>query len=45
VPHSFDTNPEFAKAAAEVADFFIDRKVLKPRTYPPFGGGGGRGGR
>jgi acetyl esterase/lipase len=44
VPHAFDSNPEFAKAAAELADFFIDRKVLKPRTYPPFGGGG-RGGR
>jgi acetyl esterase/lipase len=42
VPHAFDSNPEFAKSAAELADFFIDRKVLHPRTYPPFGGGGGR---
>jgi acetyl esterase/lipase len=42
VPHAFDSNPEFAKAAAQLADFFIDRKVLHPRTYPPFGGGGGR---
>ena len=45
VPHAFDSNPEFAKAAAELADFFIDRKVLHPRTYPPFGGGGGGRGR
>jgi acetyl esterase/lipase len=47
VPHAFDSNPEFAKIAAELSDFFIDRKVLHPRTYPPFGGGarGGRGGR
>ena len=43
VPHAFDSNPEFAKMAAELSDFFIDRKVLHPRTYPPFGGG--RGGR
>ena len=46
VPHAFDSNPEFAKTAAELSNFFIDRKVLHPRTYPPFGGGGGaRGGR
>ena len=46
VPHAFDSNPEFAKTAAELSDFFIDRKVLHPRTYPPFGGGSGaRGGR
>jgi acetyl esterase/lipase len=42
VPHAFDSNPEFAKMAAELSDFFIDRKVLHPRTYPPFGGGRGR---
>ena len=42
VPHAFDSNPEFAKAAAQAVDFFIDRKVLHPRTYPPFGGGGTR---
>ena len=41
VPHAFDSNPEFAKAAAQAVDFFLDRKVLHPRTYPPFGGGGG----
>jgi dipeptidyl aminopeptidase/acylaminoacyl peptidase len=47
VPHVFDSNPEFATLAAQLADFFIDRHVLNPRTYPPFtpGGGGGRGGR
>jgi acetyl esterase/lipase len=41
VPHAFDSNPEFAKSAAQAVDFFIDRKVLHPRTYPPFNGGGG----
>lgn len=41
VGHVFDSNPEFARAAAQAADFFIDRYVLNPRTYPPFGGGGG----
>lgn len=40
VPHVFDSNPEFATLAAQLADFFIDRHVLNPRTYPPFGGGG-----
>jgi acetyl esterase/lipase len=44
VPHVFDSNPEFAVLAAQLADFFIDRHVLNPRTYPPFQGGG-RGGR
>ena len=42
-PHVFDSHPEFAQAAAQLADFFIDRYVINPRTYPPFGGGGGRG--
>jgi acetyl esterase/lipase len=47
VPHAFDNNPEFAILSAQLADFFIDRNVLNPRTYPPFqpGGDGGRGGR
>jgi acetyl esterase/lipase len=45
VPHAFDSNPDFAKSAAQLADFFIDRHVLNPRTHPPFGGGGGRGAR
>jgi len=44
VPHVFDSNPEFATLAARLADFFIDRHVLNPRTYPPFApGGDGRG--
>jgi acetyl esterase/lipase len=45
VPHAFDSNPEFAVAAAKFADLFMDRHVVKPRTYPPFQGGGGRGTR
>jgi len=40
VPHAFDSNPEFAIAAAQLADLFLDRHVVKPRTYPPFDGGG-----
>ena len=43
VPHEFDTHPEFAQATAQLTDFFLDRHVLNPRTYPPFGTGGGRG--
>jgi acetyl esterase/lipase len=43
VPHEFDTHPEFAEACAALTDFFLDRQVLHPRTYPPFGFGGGRG--
>src|SRR5436190_10579234 len=50
VPHAFDNNPEFAVLSAQLSDFFIDRHVLNPRTYPPFqaggdGGGAGRGAR
>jgi acetyl esterase/lipase len=41
VPHEFDTHPEFAEACAPLSDFFLDRLVLNPRTYPPFGPGGG----
>jgi acetyl esterase/lipase len=44
VPHAFDSHPEFAVATARLADLFIDRHVLNPRTYPPFQGGGERGG-
>ena len=40
VPHVFDSNPEFAVLAAQLADLFLDRHVVKPRTYPPFQGGG-----
>jgi acetyl esterase/lipase len=43
VPHEFDQHPEFAEACAALTDFFLDRNVLHPRTYPPFTPGGGRG--
>ena len=45
-PHVFDSNAELAVAAAQLADIFMDRHVVNPRTYPPFAGGGGgaRGG-
>jgi acetyl esterase/lipase len=43
VPHEFDMHPEFAEACAALIDFFLDRQVLHPRTYPPFAPGGGRG--
>lgn len=43
VPHSFDTNPEFARTAAGLADFFIDRKVLHPRAFAGAAPGAGRG--
>jgi len=43
VPHEFDMHPEFAEACAALTDFFLDRQVLHPRTYPPFAPGGGRG--
>src|SRR5262249_55559839 len=43
VPHAFDSNPEFAVLSAQLTDFFIDRHILNPRTYPPFSGGGGAG--
>jgi hypothetical protein len=36
VPHEFDEHPEFAEACAQLIDFFLDRHVLHPRTYPPF---------
>lgn len=45
VPHVFDEHPEFAEACARLADLFIDRHVIRPRTYPPFQPGGARGGR
>jgi acetyl esterase/lipase len=47
VPHEFVGIPEFADATAQLADFFLERHVINPKTYPPFGagrGGGGRGG-
>jgi len=46
VPHVFDSDPEFARSAGALADFFIDRHVIKPRAFPSSGGrGGGGGGR
>lgn len=56
VPHEFVGIPEFAEATAALADFFFERHVINPRTYPAFGagrrgggdagrGGEGRGGR
>ncbi|MGH9558748.1 MAG: alpha/beta hydrolase [Bryobacteraceae bacterium] len=36
VPHEFDSHPEFADACASLTDFFLEREVLHPRTYPPF---------
>ena len=43
VPHEFDMHPEFAESCAGLTDFFLDRQVLHPRTYPPFAPGRGRG--
>jgi acetyl esterase/lipase len=40
VPHEFDGHPEFAEACANISDFFLEREVLNPRTYPPFRPGG-----
>jgi acetyl esterase/lipase len=39
VPHVFDSHAEFAEACARLADLYIDRHVLNPRTYPPFQSG------
>jgi acetyl esterase/lipase len=43
VPHEFDDHPEFGEIVAELADFFLDRHVLNPRTYPAFTPGRARG--
>ena len=43
VPHVFDEHPEFAETAAQLTDFFLERVLLHPKTYPPFGGERGRG--
>ena len=50
VPHEFVSIPEFAESTAQLVDFFLEREVINPRTYPAFGAGrggagGGRGGR
>jgi len=46
VPHEFVSIPEFAESTAQLADFFLERHVIHPKTYPSFGAGrgGGRGG-
>ena len=47
VPHVFDSNKEYAESAAALADFFMDRHIVHPRTWGPpaaAGGGGNRGG-
>ena len=43
VPHAFDSHPEFAQSCAVLTDFFLERQVLHPLTYPPFAPGPGRG--
>jgi hypothetical protein len=44
VPHEFVGIPEFAESTSQTADFFIERHVINPRTYPPFGAGRRGGG-
>ena len=44
VPHAFINHPELVEITARLNDSFLDRTVLNPKTYPPFGGGGARGG-
>jgi acetyl esterase/lipase len=44
VPHEFDAHLEFAQACAPLVDFFLERQILNPRTYPPFAGGRGPAG-
>ena len=44
VPHGFIGIPEFAESTARLNDFFLERHVINPRTYPAGRGGGGRGG-
>lgn len=45
VPHVFDSNKEYAESAAALADFFIDRHIIHPRTWGPPAGAGGEGNR
>jgi acetyl esterase/lipase len=44
-PHAFETrNEDAALASAQVSNLFLDRVVVNPKEYPPFGAGGpGRG--
>jgi acetyl esterase/lipase len=44
-PHAYDSrNEDAALASAQVANLFLDRVVVNPKDYPPFGFGRGRGG-
>jgi acetyl esterase/lipase len=46
-PHAYEGgNPDAALASAQVSSLFLERLIINPREYPPFGGGrgGGRGG-
>ena len=45
VPHEVVAHQEVAEAVARLNDFFLERHVITPKTYPPFGAGrgGGRG--
>ena len=43
-PHAYEIrNEDAALASAQAADLFLDRVVVDPTEYPPFGFGGGRG--
>jgi hypothetical protein len=49
-PHAYEgRNEDAALASAQAANLFLDRLVVNPTDYPPFGfggpGGGGPGGR
>jgi acetyl esterase/lipase len=45
-PHAYEVNnADAALVSAQVTNLFLERLILNPREYPPFGGGrGGRGG-
>ena len=44
VPHEFVGIPEFAESTAALVDFFLERHVINPKTYPAFGAGRRGGG-
>jgi acetyl esterase/lipase len=44
VPHAFINHPELVEITARLNDSFLERTMLHPKTYPPFGGGGAPGG-
>jgi acetyl esterase/lipase len=44
-PHAYEgRNEDAALASAQIANLFLDRVVVNPKDYPPFGFGGGPGG-